>query len=190
LNDLAAIVREAPNIREQLAGLRILQQEGLVKTRFHGDYHLGQLLRAADVQPGEPGEWIVLDFEGEPARPLAERRAKHSPLRDVAGMLRSFNYAVRMALSQQENRTVTGSAPLEEWAAAWEREIRAQFLEGYREAAAGAPFLPADPTLLRQLLAVFEMEKAVYELGYEANNRPDWIWVPVEGIRAIMEGRA
>jgi maltose alpha-D-glucosyltransferase/alpha-amylase len=105
-------------------------------------------------------------------------------------MLRSFNYAVRMALSQQDPAAATGSASLEVWAAAWEQEIRRQFLDGYTEAAAGAAFLPRDPQILRQLLAVFEMEKAVYELGYEVNNRPDWIWVPVEGIRAIMEGAA
>jgi maltose alpha-D-glucosyltransferase/alpha-amylase len=190
LNELAAVVRDAPNLRQRAAELDLLRQEGLVKTRFHGDYHLGQVLHAADVSPGKAGEWIVLDFEGEPARPLSERRIKHSPLRDVAGMLRSFNYAVRMALGEQQTTDLSVRSALETWAAAWETEIRTLFLEGYREAVTGKSLIPDAPDALRSVLAVFELEKAVYELGYEMNNRPDWIWVPVQGIRAITGGAA
>jgi maltose alpha-D-glucosyltransferase / alpha-amylase len=190
LNDLAAVVRDTGEIRQRLGDLRLLQDAGLVRTRYHGDYHLGQVLRVADVAPGDAGEWMVLDFEGEPARPLWQRRGKHSPLRDVAGMLRSFNYAVRVALGQLEKDAVTGSAPIETWAARWEQEIRGLFLAAYREAVAGARIVPEDDETLRRTLAVFELEKAIYELGYEINNRPDWTWVPVEGIRAIMGGES
>jgi maltose alpha-D-glucosyltransferase / alpha-amylase len=189
LNDLLAVVRAAPDIQQRTHDLGLLLQSGTVKTRFHGDYHLGQLLRTADAAPGADGEWVVLDFEGEPARPMAERRAKHSPLRDVAGMLRSFNYAVRMALSEQSAAaTVTGRAPLEAWADAWEREIREIFISAYLDGSSEAAFLPAQRDTLDRVLAVFELEKAVYELGYEMNNRPDWIWVPALGIQKILGG--
>jgi maltose alpha-D-glucosyltransferase / alpha-amylase len=186
LDDLAAIVRQPSEIRGRLADVAILEQSDLLKTRFHGDYHLGQVLRNENAGPGEAREWIILDFEGEPARPLHERRAKHSPLRDVAGMLRSFNYAVRVALSREDRSKVTSSAPLESWAAAWEREMRRIFLDAYSAAVAGKRIVPEDPALMRQALAVFELEKAIYELGYEFNNRPDWIWVPVQGICNIL----
>ncbi|MBA4155927.1 MAG: maltose alpha-D-glucosyltransferase [Gemmatimonadetes bacterium] len=190
LNELAAVIRDAPNIRQRMDDLRLLHQSGLVKTRFHGDYHLGQVLRAENATPGGADEWVVLDYEGEPARPISQRRVKHSPLRDVAGMLRSFNYAVRMALGEHESSDLRIRNALEGWAAGWEREIRTIFLDAYRSAAAGSAFLPEDPDVLDRLVAVFELDKAVYELGYEVNNRPDWIWVPVQGIRTIMGGAA
>jgi maltose alpha-D-glucosyltransferase / alpha-amylase len=186
LNDVAEVVRATPDIRERMSDLRLLQENALLKTRFHGDYHLGQVLRAEDADPGSEREWVVLDFEGEPARPMAERRAKQSPLRDVAGMLRSFNYAVRMAIAREDRAAATSSAPIEAWAAAWEREIRQIFLDAYTEAVAGSRLVPEDPAAMRRALAVFELDKAIYELGYELNNRPDWIWVPVEGIRNIL----
>ncbi len=190
LNDLAAVIREGAALRQQALDLRLLHDAGLLKTRYHGDYHLGQVLRRAEAQPGEAGEWVILDFEGEPARPLAERRIKHSPLKDVAGMLRSFNYAVRMALGEQDLADLRVRSLLEGWARAWEAEIRSLFLSAYAEAVAGARIVPEDSEMLRRLLALFELEKAVYELGYEMNNRPEWIWVPVQGIRAIMGGAA
>ncbi len=185
LNELAAVVRDTPNILARMDDLRILRESGARQIRFHGDYHLGQLLRREGASPGAHDEWVVLDFEGEPARPLSTRRARHSPLRDVAGMLRSFNYAVRVALAEQDGDAEAG-APLESWGAAWEREIRRTFLQAYREAVAGACLVPDDEQVLARLLEVFELEKAIYELGYEMNNRPDWIWVPVQGIRKIM----
>jgi predicted trehalose synthase len=123
--------------------------------RIHGDYHLGQLLVRGD-------RYHVIDFEGEPARSLAERRAPGSPLRDVAGMLRSFDYAARTAL-------------LGEAGDAWVAEARRRFLSGYANAApGGAP----DP----ELLAAFELEKALYEVRYEAGNRPDWLWLPLAAL--------
>ncbi|HLL47727.1 MAG TPA: hypothetical protein VK399_13535, partial [Longimicrobiaceae bacterium] len=145
--------------------------------------------RASDPEAAG-SEWFIMDFEGEPARPLAERRAKQSPLRDVAGMLRSFDYAVRMALAEQETGDMLVKSALEGWADSWLRMVRGLFLEGYAEAARGAGFVPDDPETLRRVLAVFELEKAVYELGYEMNNRPAWIWVPIRGIRALLEGGA
>jgi maltose alpha-D-glucosyltransferase / alpha-amylase len=185
LNDLAAIVRDTPNLLARIDGLRVL--EGSAKSiRFHGDYHLGQLLRREDASPGADDEWVILDFEGEPARPLATRRGKHSPLRDVAGMLRSFDYAVRVALAEQPSTDAEADATLESWGAAWQREVRRIFLDAYREAVAGAGLVPGDDAVMRQALEVFELDKAIYELGYEMNSRPDWVWVPVRAIRGLM----
>jgi maltose alpha-D-glucosyltransferase/alpha-amylase len=185
---LAEIVRAAPDLRHLGEDLRALSG-GTVKVRIHGDYHLGQVLRA-DTPAPDGSEWYPLDFEGEPARPLAERRGKKSVLRDVAGMLRSFNYAVRMAMHEFQTDDLRVRMSLERWAEAWEREARTLFLNAYVRTAHGSPIVPADPDVLARALAVFELEKAVYELGYELNNRPEWLWVPVEGIRAILAGRA
>jgi trehalose synthase-fused probable maltokinase len=132
-----------------------------VKLRHHGDFHLGQTLAIR-----EGADWAIIDFEGEPLRSLAERRAKHTPLRDVAGMLRSLGYAA-----------AAGAAP-----AGWEAQARDAFLHAYRTAAAGASFLPAQETALTRALAVLEVEKAAYEVVYEANNRPDWLPIPVRGL--------
>jgi maltose alpha-D-glucosyltransferase/alpha-amylase len=182
------VVRAAPDLRHLAEDLRALRGE-TVKVRIHGDYHLGQVLRAERDAPGG-SEWYVLDFEGEPARALAERRGKQTVLRDVAGMLRSFNYAVRVAVHEFRTDDLRVRMALERWAHAWEQEARTLFLNAYVRAAQGSPVIPNDPDVLARALAVFELEKAVYELGYEMNNRPDWLWVPVEGIRAILGGRA
>jgi maltose alpha-D-glucosyltransferase / alpha-amylase len=181
---LADIVRAAPDLRHRGEELRALSGS-TVKTRFHGDYHLGQVLRATDCRV-DGSEWFVIDFEGEPIRPLADRRAKKSPLRDVAGMLRSLNYAVRVAMKAYRTDDFRVRVNLERWAHAWEREARAAFLSGYTSVVQGSPIVPADPEVLKRVLQVFELEKAVYELGYEMNNRPDWLWVPVEGIRGML----
>jgi maltose alpha-D-glucosyltransferase / alpha-amylase len=188
LNDLAAVVRESPALRQRMDDLRHLAGPGTRKARIHGDYHLGQVLRADPAEEGR--EWIVLDFEGEPARPLSERRSKQSPLRDVAGMLRSFDYALRLGIGAQEATDLRQKASLERWAEEWEREVREVFLRAYASAVAGAGIVPEDPEAFRAVLAVFELDKAIYELGYEMNNRPDWIWVPVRGIRAVLDGGA
>ncbi|HEX6926050.1 MAG TPA: maltose alpha-D-glucosyltransferase [Longimicrobiaceae bacterium] len=185
LNALAAVVNEAPNYRELGRDIELLHAAGLVKTRYHGDFHLGQLLRVAGESPLR---WVVTDFEGEPGRPLATRRSKHSPLRDVAGMLRSFDYAVRTAIVDHLTDSILVRSTLENWAEAWLREVRATFLAAYRQETEGAPFVPEDSEHLRRILRVFELEKAIYELGYEMNNRPDWIWVPVAGIRELTGG--
>jgi len=121
-------------------------------------------------------DWVILDFEGEPARSLAERRRKRSVLRDVAGMLRSFAYAAS-AVS-----LLRGTDPPE----GWEEEARSQFLEGYFETV-DASLLPAGQSATERLLAVFELEKAVYELQYELDNRPDWVGIPVRGIQRLIE---
>jgi maltose alpha-D-glucosyltransferase/alpha-amylase len=185
---LREVVRAAPDLRHLAEDLRALRGE-TARVRIHGDYHLGQVLRGETDAPGG-SEWYVLDFEGEPAKPLADRRGKQTVLRDVAGMLRSFNYAVRVALHGYQTDDLRVRMSLERWAHAWEREARSLFLNAYVRTAAGSPILPRDPDVLARALAVFELEKAVYELGYEMNNRPDWLWVPLEGIRAILGGRA
>jgi trehalose synthase-fused probable maltokinase len=137
---------------------------GVAKTRHHGDFHLGQTLCLGD---GE--DFMLIDFEGEPLRPLEERRRKHTPLRDVAGMLRSFAYAA--ATSARRGRDV----------GAWEADARAAFVEGYLEAAGSAPFLPGSTRAFSRAVAALELEKAAYEIVYEANNRPDWLEIPVRG---------
>ena len=145
--------------------------QGLVKTRFHGDLHLGQVLVAQD-------DYIIVDFEGEPGRSLEERRAKSSALRDVAGMLRSFSYAAHAAAMRRELGTGTNLDAL----AAWERDARHHFLEGYMRAAGGLASVPADPAAFHALLDLFLIEKALYELRYEIANRPDWIEIPLRGL--------
>jgi maltokinase len=137
--------------------------------RTHGDYHLGQTMWAGD-------DWVILDFEGEPARSLAERRRKRSALRDVAGMLRSFAYAAS-AVS-----LLRGTDPPENW----EEQARARFLEGYVDTV-DPSLLPAGHAAIERLLSVFELEKAVYELQYELDNRPEWVGIPVRGIQRLLE---
>ena len=140
--------------------------------RVHGDYHLGQVLRT------DTG-WYVLDFEGEPARTLEERRSPTSPLKDVAGMLRSFHYASAVA------RTERDGEELDELASAWERRNRDAFLRGYMRVAVAGGVLPADEEDLHAVLAAFELEKAIYELGYERAYRPDWEAVPLAALRRL-----
>jgi trehalose synthase-fused probable maltokinase len=135
--------------------------------RHHGDLHLGQTLHT-------PGGWVILDFEGEPARPLAERRVKQPALRDVAGMLRSLSYAAA---------TRARSGP---WTPGWEAAARAALLDGYL-AGADRALLPAPGTPTGRLLTLLELEKALYELRYELGNRPDWVHLPLAGLRRIVD---
>jgi trehalose synthase-fused probable maltokinase len=157
--------------------------DGTVKIRSHGDYHLGQVLKTADG-------FVIIDFEGEPARPLAERRARQVALRDVAGMLRSLDYAAHagaLGLPVAERESALGALT------AWEIEARRAFLQGYRDAAGAspAPLVPPSETALIAACAAFELEKACYELRYERDNRPDWVAIPLAGIRRILTpGRA
>ena len=144
--------------------------------RIHGDYHLGQVLRT------DTG-WYVLDFEGEPARPLAERAATSSPLKDVAGMLRSFHYASQVAL---RDRGQDGA--LVDVATQWERRNRQAFLDGYLPRADDAGLLPGDASGWTAVLAAFELDKAVYELAYEMSHRPEWVAIPLAAITRILEG--
>jgi maltose alpha-D-glucosyltransferase/alpha-amylase len=150
------------------------------RTRVHGDYHLGQVLWSES-------DFYLLDFEGEPARPLEERRQKESPLKDVAGMLRSFSYAAYAALFTHNLGTWTDFERLEPWARIWERSAGASFLKGYLAVAAHAPFLPEDPVQRARLLDLFLLDKALYELNYELNNRPDWVRIPLRGLAELVE---
>ncbi len=148
------------------------------KIRIHGDYHLGQALYTGK-------DFVILDFEGEPARPLSERKLKRSALRDVAGMMRSFQYAAYSALWQPSMRTE--DVPfLERWADLWYRQMSATFLESYLSTTAGANFLPQNGADLPLLLEAYLLDKAVYEVGYELNHRPDWVVIPVRGIKHIL----
>jgi maltose alpha-D-glucosyltransferase/alpha-amylase len=149
------------------------------RIRIHGDYHLGQILWAE-------GDFYILDFEGEPARPLEERRRKESPMKDVAGMLRSFSYAAHAAAFAHSGGRGEDLARLEPWARAWERWTSAAFLEGYLDTAGPAPFVPADPSQRQALLDLFLVDKALYELNYELNNRPDWARIPLRGLAELL----
>ena len=155
--------------RRVLSALRSLPDAGPA-IRLHGDYHLGQVLRT-------DAGWYILDFEGEPARPPDERRRPSSPLRDVAGMLRSLHYA---SLVAQLDRDEDCSG----LAAAWETRNRKSFLDGYVKTAAKAGLLP-DPAATEVVLAAFELEKAVYELGYERAYRPDWQSIPLAALQRL-----
>jgi maltose alpha-D-glucosyltransferase / alpha-amylase len=148
------------------------------RTRIHGDYHLGQVLRVR-------GDYMLLDFEGEPARPLAERRAKQSPLKDVAGMIRSFGYASWSALLTFTSRRPEGLDQLEPWARLWERATSAAFLRAYLGTPEADAWLPGEPTVRRALLRAFLLDKALYELLYELNSRPAWVRIPLEGVLAL-----
>jgi maltokinase len=160
---LEPILGRGEEIREQLRQISSVGPFGKI-IRHHGDYHLGQVIWTGD-------DWTVIDFEGEPARALSERRRKRSPLRDVAGMFRSFAYAANSA-------TVTGTPepPL-----GWEETARESFLESYL-ASVDTHLLPPGREAINRLLTIFELEKAVYELRYELDNRPDWVVIPVAGI--------
>jgi maltose alpha-D-glucosyltransferase/alpha-amylase len=149
------------------------------KIRVHGDYHLGQVLWSE-------GDFYLLDFEGEPARSIAERRRKQSPLKDVAGMLRSFGYAGYAGLFAHTASRPAELERLEPWARIWQRWASAAFLGGYFTAAAGAPFVPALETARDALLRLFVLDKALYELNYELNNRPDWVRIPLRGIFDLL----
>jgi maltose alpha-D-glucosyltransferase/alpha-amylase len=149
------------------------------RTRVHGDYHLGQVLWAE-------GDFYILDFEGEPARPLHERCEKETPLKDVAGMLRSFSYAAYAALFNRTAGRTHEFARLEPWAQGWARWASASFLRGYLSAAGAAPIVPTDPVRRADLLDLLLLDKALYELNYELNNRPEWVRIPLRGLADLL----
>jgi maltose alpha-D-glucosyltransferase/alpha-amylase len=154
-----------------------------VRIRCHGDYHLGQVLYTGK-------DFVIIDFEGEPAHPLSERRLKRSPLRDIAGMMRSFHYAAYAALFSQRDSGIVREEDLsylETWANLWYFWVGAAFLKSYLPAAAQALIVPQNRDELQVLLDVYLLEKAVYELGYELNNRPDWLKIPLQGIKQQLE---
>lgn len=153
------------------------------KTRYHGDYHLGQVLVVEN-------DIVIIDFEGEPVRPLAERRQKHSPLRDVAGMLRSFNYAVYIALFHVTQERPEDVAVLKPYATEWERQAREAFLGAYAEAVQGSGLYEDGVEEVEWLQGLFVLEKALYELRYELNNRPDWVRISVRGVLDLLPPQA
>lgn len=178
VGEARVLVRRREAFHEYVSELiSALGDDAGAKIRHHGDYHLGQVLRTGD------GGFMIIDFEGEPARPLAERRQRHSALRDVAGMLRSLSYAAATLATEQRER----AAPhvLELRAARWERESREAFLRGY-SSGEPASFLPATHTKINALIALFEAEKVFYEMSYELNNRPDWVWIPMRGVSKLL----
>jgi len=153
------------------------------KTRIHGDYHLGQVLVAQD-------DFYIIDFEGEPARSLAERRSKSSPFKDVAGMLRSFEYAEWSALftfTEHEAESLTKLMP---FATAWRKAAQEAFLRGYYEAIGDCPSCPRERAEADRLLNLFTLEKALYEICYEASNRPSWLRIPVTGLQTVLDSLA
>jgi maltokinase len=190
LSQVAALVPELADQRQAIeqvyaeaeaagGGSRQLQ-------RIHGDYHLGQVLKApegsGEPQGGAPvdqGQWIVIDFEGEPARSLEERRRLASPLQDVAGMLRSFDYAAFSPLVLGDEEPARCEGP----AAAWIGANRSAFLDGYQDVAGDWGQAGGDHELL---LRAFELDKAVYEVMYEARHRPPWLQIPLGGIRRLL----
>jgi maltose alpha-D-glucosyltransferase/alpha-amylase len=169
------------NRQDQIMGrfqLVLNQKITALRTRCHGDYHLGQVLYTGK-------DFIIIDFEGEPARNLSERRMKRSPIRDVAGMLQSFNYAANMALRNEiESGMITQNALpiMEQWAQYWYSWVSATFLKSYLATASVDSFLPKTKSELQVLLDAYVLEKVIYELGYELNNRPDWVEIPLQRI--------
>jgi maltose alpha-D-glucosyltransferase / alpha-amylase len=154
------------------------------RIRCHGDLHLGQVLFTGN-------DFFITDFEGEPIRPLSERRLKRSPLRDVAGMLRSFHYAAHSALSEYNERSSVRQSErtaMEFWARSWYVHVSAAFLNGYLAVIGQAGVLPTDETELANLLEVYLLEKAIYELGYELGNRPAWARIPLYGLLQLLDG--
>jgi maltose alpha-D-glucosyltransferase / alpha-amylase len=179
--DVAELSGVKTGEQRALARMRTLLERPLTgrRIRTHGDFHLGQVLwTGRDV--------VMIDFEGEPARPLGQRRLKRSPVQDVAGMLRSFHYAAYAALFRESGREdALGGLP-EAWILGWRGWVSAAFLRAYREAVAPAGIVPEDDTEFGRLLDLFLLEKAVYELGYELDNRPDWVLIPARGLEELL----
>ncbi len=175
-----ALLDQQHRVLDLISAFKLRPGSALRKTRFHGDLHLGQVLVAGD-------DFYIIDFEGEPARPFAQRRAKHSPLKDVAGMLRSLNYAAWSALFEVGAGERDKMAALEKPAIEWERASSRSLMQGYSKAIGDCPASPDDPETFRQLLNLFILEKALYEIRYELANRPSWLRIPVEGIMSLLE---
>jgi len=170
------VLSAEPALDEQLR--RITESQALVACiRCHGDYHLGQVLFNGH-------DFSVIDFDGEPGRPISERRERRSPLRDVAGMLRSFAYAADTALRSQRVRPEE-RARLAPWAEAFRAWVCVHFVQSYLAGIAGEAYCPPSPAAARSLLEFYELEKALYEVNYELNNRPDWLAVPLSGLLRI-----
>jgi maltose alpha-D-glucosyltransferase / alpha-amylase len=174
-DDVRRLLAAQARLEERLRTIQARPLDAL-RTRVHGDLHLGQVLFTGD-------DFVIIDFEGEPARPLRERRYKRNPLRDLAGMLRSFGYAAESALRSGATRS-QDQERVRPWGAAWTTWVSAAYLAGYLELA--APLTPTDPAVRRLLLDFHTMEKCIYEIGYELNNRPDWLPIPIRGLLDLI----
>jgi maltose alpha-D-glucosyltransferase/alpha-amylase len=184
-SDANQVLESEGEIRKRFRSIRDLKITAM-RIRHHGDFHLGQVLFTGK-------DFVVIDFEGEPARPLSERRIKGSPLRDVAGMLRSFHYAASAVLYGQVPGVTVHPASLptlSSWADFWYSWVSASFLRGYLTKAGQALFVPQKREDLRALLDSYLIEKAVYEVSYELNNRPEWVRIPLRGILSLLEKAA
>ncbi|MDP9342728.1 MAG: maltose alpha-D-glucosyltransferase [Actinomycetota bacterium] len=180
LPDVKPVLDLEPQILSRLGRLLNTRIQAS-RIRIHGDYHLGQILWTGK-------DFVIIDFEGEPAVPLSQRRIKHSPLRDVAGMVRSFHYAAYTALGRLAEATSRPEdlSAVEPWIELWYRSVSATFLRAYLETAGSSPVLPQERPQLELLLESLMLAKAVYELRYEANNRPEWIHIPVRGTLDLL----
>ncbi len=149
------------------------------KTRIHGDYHLGQVLFVGK-------DFMIIDFEGEPTRSLTARKLKHCPFKDVAGMLRSFHYAIYMGQLENKSKIPGNVDFLKPWLEAWYEIVQEAFLSSYLQTAGDASFIPKEDQEINNLLSVYTIEKAIYEADYEFNNRPDWLHIPLNGLKKIL----
>ena len=177
--EILAAERKILTLLEKITGKRI----SAMKIRIHGDYHLGQVLFTGN-------DFVIIDFEGEPARSLSERRLKRSPFVDVAGMMRSFHYASYTSLFKHvlfKSDDITG---LDLWGDLWYKYVSSVFLRSYLNATKEKPFVSGDTADIEMILKIFLLEKAVYEVGYELNNRPDWVAIPLKGIKDLLEVQA
>jgi len=195
-NVLAGLERERaklPEAARELADRLIADQDGVFrqirmlipdevqaqKTRYHGDFHLGQVLVVKN-------DFFIIDFEGEPARPLGDRRRKSSPLRDVAGMIRSFDYASVTAVRQLAEARPAAEPRMGQLAEAWQQRAVDGFRAAYRKAMRGCAAYPTSKNQARRMLAFFTLEKAIYEVSYELANRPGWVDIPLKGVLGIL----
>lgn len=172
------------NEKKILDTMRKIVQRKITSTkiRIHGDYHLGQVLYTGK-------DFVIMDFEGEPARPISERKLKRSPFKDVAGMIRSFHYATYSTLFLNPTFRAADFPQLESWIIPLYSYISGVFLNSYLLEAGDASFVPRDQEQITTLLQIFLLEKAVYELGYEINNRPEWVVIPLQGIRSLLSDK-
>ncbi len=173
------ILAQENRIRRKFQTLTVREGSGL-RIRIHGDFHLGQVLFTGH-------DFFIIDFEGEPARSLDERRSKRSPLQDVAGMLRSFHYAAYTPLLSDAHPLPEEGRSLRSWAQYWQGWVSAAFLRSYLTTLGASPLVPRNQEELTSLLDLYLLDKAIYELGYELNNRPTWAAIPLDGINQLLE---
>jgi maltose alpha-D-glucosyltransferase/alpha-amylase len=181
--ELDVLSQYQSEIIERLKALRRIKATNLVRSRTHGDYHLGQVLNTGK-------DFVIIDYEGEPARSLDDRRSKRLALRDVSGMLRSFDYAAHAhSIEEQDKRAKEEGAAAtnrEDWADLWATVVGAIFLRSYLKETNGSQLVPSDRVALSIILDAYLLEKSIYELSYELNNRPDWVGIPIKGIKNIL----